>query len=91
MVAIGHIPFNIYVHPTVSGAWRSGTNHTIEISVPLAEKSKFKMDVNVPEIIFGEPIDVSDGASDFELTWDNLSAIYKFVRYNAVPLFERFF
>jgi len=91
-VAIGHIAFSIGVF-NVSQAWWSGDafQHAMVVSVPLAEKTKLELNVDVPEIIFGEPIDRTDGASDFEIGLDGLSAIHDFVGNEVVPKFAGFF
>ncbi len=91
VVAIGHIPLDVQVLPTVSGVWRRDLDHAIEISIPLAEKDKLQLNVNVPGIVFGEPIDRTDAASGFEITVEGLGRLYDFVRYDAVPRFARFF
>ncbi len=57
----------------------------------LAEKDKFQLDVNVPRIVFGDPIDRTDGTGDLEIDLDGLTSIYNFVRHKVVPRFAGFF
>jgi hypothetical protein len=47
--------------------------------------------VNVAGVVFGEPIETTDGTSNFEITLDGMSGIYNFVRHDVVPRFENFF
>jgi hypothetical protein len=77
----------------VSKAWGPAfpDRNTACVAVPLVEKRKVKLKVNIPEIVFGEPIDKPLAVSGFEIGIEGLSAIYEFVRYDAVPRFERFF
>lgn len=75
----------------LTGAWRRDLDHAIEISVPLAEKDILHLDVDVPAVIFGEPIRSTDDVSDFEIRLDGLSSICRYVRCDVVPRFEGFF
>ena len=75
----------------MSSAWRRDLQHTIVISVPIAEKSNLRLDINVPGVVFGEPIETTDTVSDFEITLDPLGEIYRLVRYDVVPKFAGFF
>jgi hypothetical protein len=61
------------------------------ISVPIAEESNLQLDVNVPGVVFGEPIETTDTVSDFEITLDRLGEIYRLVRYDVVPKVAGFF
>lgn len=91
-VAVGHIAFSIGVF-NVSKAWWSDDafQHAMIVSVPLAEKAELQLNVDVPGIVFGEPIDRTDGTSDFEIDLEGLSAVYDFVRNEVVPRFAGFF
>jgi hypothetical protein len=91
VVAVGHIQFQVIVPLEFPHFLRRDTNDTIEICVPLADKAKFHLDVNCPGIVFGEPIDVTDAVSGFEISINELERIYDFVRNDAVPRFDRFF
>jgi hypothetical protein len=90
VVAVGHIQFEIGVYG-VSKAWRRNLRDAIEISVPLPEKSQLELNVNVPRVVFGEPIERTDAISDFEITIDGLDSIYNFIRGDVVPMFAGFF
>lgn len=63
----------------------------VEVSVPISEKSEVDLRVESIRVKFGEPIDGPDAVSGFEIPIEALAEIYEFVRYNAVPAFERFF
>lgn len=91
VIAISHIGFQVFVAEGISALWRRDTNEALEISIPLSEKSKFYFEISVPAIVFGDPIKTTDALSDFETGIDGLEGIYKFIRYGAVPRFERFF
>jgi hypothetical protein len=65
--------------------------HTPCITIPIAEKGQVDFRVEVAGVIFGEPIDKPQGGGSLEIGSDGLSAIYQFVRYDAVPRFEIFF
>lgn len=88
-VAIGHIPFRFESNIVMTA--RPHFQHGTLISIPLADKDKFQLKIEVPDIPFGEPIDATDAVSDFEITLDGLSKIYDFVRNDVVPKFESFF
>lgn len=90
IVAVGCIEFQIRIDG-VSSAWRKDLKHTIVISVPIAEKSNLQPDINVPGVVFGEPIETTDTVSDFEIALDRLGGIYRLVRYDVVPTFAGFF
>jgi|ERR1700686_17816 len=89
-VSIACIEFQIGIF-NISKVWRSDLDHTTVVSIPLAEKDQAEFYVNVPEIVFGEPIKATDAISSFEIGMDGLRKIYNFVRYDAVPKFEPFF
>jgi len=92
VIAIAYVNFALRVDGVSDARRRDDEiNHTVEIAVPLSEKSQVEFKVDVTDVVFGEPIDKTDGASTFEITIDELSEIYQFVRYDAVPKFERFF
>jgi hypothetical protein len=91
VVAVGHIPYSVHVHGTVSGCWWRDMPNGFEISVPLAEKAEFKMEVDCPRIVFGEPITKTNAVADFEIDTDGLDRIYSFLRNDLVPRFECFF
>lgn len=93
VVPISSINFAFGVHEVsmTHGRRDDEINHTTEIAIPLAEKDKVKFDVECTGIEFGDPIDTTDAVSDFTVDWDGLRHIYEFVRYDAVPRFERFF
>jgi hypothetical protein len=91
VVAIGHIAFQIFVAEGISAMWRRDTNEGIEVSIPLAEKSKLHIEVGCPGIVFGNPIETTDAIADFEIALDGLERIYNFVRNDAVPRFQSFF
>jgi hypothetical protein len=55
---VGCIEFQIRIDG-VSSAGRKDLKHTIVISVPIAEKSNLQLDVNVPGVVFGEPIETT--------------------------------
>jgi hypothetical protein len=90
VIPISSINFELAIFG-VSQARRRDTNHATEIVVPLSEKEKVEFHVDVTGVVFGDPIDVTDGVSDFEIEADGLDAIYQFVRDDAVPRFEVFF
>lgn len=75
----------------VTKYWRDDSNHAIAITVPLAEKEQLQLNINVPRITFGDPIDSVDAVSDFEIGIERLEEIYNFVRDEVIPKFERFF
>lgn len=75
----------------VSSARRRNSYGVVEIAVPIAEKEHMKFNINNPKIVFGDPIEAVDAASEFELTLADLSAIYNFVGGDAVPRFKQFF
>jgi hypothetical protein len=91
-VAVGHIAFSIGIF-NVSQAWWDGSTfqHAVIVSVPLSEKDKLQLNVDVPGIVFGEPIDRTDGTSDLEIDLDGLTAIYNFTRQDVVPRFSGLF
>ena len=91
-VAVGHIAFSI-VFPGFPEVWvdTDTFTHAMIISVPIADKEKFQLNISIDDIVFGEPIELPDGISDFEVTMDGLSAIYDFVRNDVVPRFAGFF
>ena len=88
-VAIGSIPFRFEANVVMTA--RPHFKHGTLISIPLSEKDKFQLKIEVPDIPFGPPIDATDAIPDFEVTTDGLSKIYNFVRYEVVPKFESFF
>jgi hypothetical protein len=90
VVAIAHIALAVRVDG-ISKAWGNDQRNSIEIGVPLVEKDKLELEVNVPGIVFGEPIDKTDGVSGFEITLDGLRSVCDFVRQETVPRFEGFF
>lgn len=90
VVAVGCIEFQIRIDG-VSSAWRKDLKHTIVISVPIAEKDNLQLNIDVPGVVFGEPIETTDAVSDFEITLDRLGEIYYLVRYDVVPKFAGFF
>jgi hypothetical protein len=83
VVAIGHIPFTI--NTSIVANFRVNLQDTVEIVVPLDQKADLKIDVKVPSIVFGDPIDVTDGISSFEITIHEMRKIYDFVRNDVVP------
>jgi hypothetical protein len=91
-VAISHINFRITAL-NVSGVVMNGDTfqHGVIVSVPLAEKDELQLNVEVPSIIFGDPIDSPDGTGDLEIDLEGLRAIYDFVRQEVVPRFTGFF
>jgi hypothetical protein len=89
VVAVGHIPFRLESNVILTA--RPHFKNGILITIPLAEKEKLQLKIQVPDIPFGEPIDATDAAADFEITLDGLSKIYDFVRNEVVPKFEPFF
>ncbi len=91
VVAISHIGFEIFIAEGISAAWRRDTNEAMEISIPLAEKSKFHIEIRCPGIVFGDPIETTDAPSDFEISLEGLDRIYHFIRNDTVPRFEDFF
>jgi hypothetical protein len=91
VVAVGHIPYNIFVAPTVSGCWWRDMKNGIEISVPLADKAKFHIEIECPSIVFGDPIIRTNEIGDFEIGLEGLDRIYDFIRNDAVPRFQCFF
>jgi hypothetical protein len=90
VVAVGHVPYTIVVAPTVSGCWWRDMRNGIEISVPLADKSKFRIEIECPSIVFGDPIIRTNDVADFEIGLEGLERIYNFIRSDAVPRFEIF-
>jgi hypothetical protein len=90
VVAFSSLQFNVRIDG-VHSAWRRDTNNAIEISIPLAEKDNLKLDIGVPDAVFGDPIDRSDAPSDFEVSLDRLAEIYEVVRFSVLPRFEVFF
>lgn len=90
VIPISYIDFRVAIFG-VTQARRRDVQHTTEIVVPLSEKDQVEFHVDVTGVVFGEAIDVTDGATDFEIGLDGLSAIYQFIRYDAVPRFEIFF
>jgi len=90
VMAVSCVEFAVGIYG-VSEFKRRDFDHTIEISVPLSEKNIFQLEVNVPDVVFGEPIDVTDGVAAFEIRLDGLSKIYDFVGFDVVPKFVRFF
>jgi hypothetical protein len=92
VIAVSSIDFRVAVFE-VSQAWGPAypNRHTACIAIPIAEKGQVEFRVEVAEVIFGEPIDKPQGGGSLEIGLDGLSAIYQFVRYDAVPRFEIFF
>jgi len=90
VVAVSCVEFSVRVDG-VSKAWRRDFDHIIQISVPLAEKDTLQFKVNVPDVVFGDPIDTTDGVSDFEIRLGGLGEIYDFVGFEVVPRFAAFF
>jgi hypothetical protein len=88
-VAIGSIPFRLDANVILTA--RVNFQHGILVSIPLADKDKLKLKIEVPDIPFGVPIDATDAVPDFEVGLDRLRKIYEFVRYEVVPKFESFF
>jgi len=92
VIPVSSIDFRIRVDEVSSAGGPAHPNrNTTCIAVPIAEKDQAKFNVEVAGVVFGEPIDKPQGVSGFELGLDGLSAIYQFVRYDAVPRFEIFF
>jgi hypothetical protein len=58
---------------------------------PNRRKEHLQLDINVPGVVFGEPIETTDTVSDFEITLDRLGEIYRLVRLDVVPKFAGFF
>jgi hypothetical protein len=50
---------------------------------PNRRKEHLQLDINVPGVVFGEPIETTDTVSDFEITLDRLGEIYRLVRYDV--------
>ncbi len=75
----------------VSQLWRKDTANAFQVAVPLSEKESVQLNVNVPGVVFGEPIDALNGAANLEIGVDRFEEIYKFVRYDVVPGFAKFF
>jgi hypothetical protein len=90
-VAIGHIPFRLEAEANVVLTARPNFQNGILVSIPLADKDKLELKIEVPDIPFGDPIDTADAIADFEITLDGLRKIYDFVRNDVVPKFEAFF
>jgi hypothetical protein len=90
VIAVSYVEFQIRIDG-VSNAGRRDSDHIIEIAVPLAEKQTLELNVEVPGIVFGEPLETTDGRSDFEISMDQLGRIYEHVRHAVVPQFEKCF
>ncbi len=90
VVAVAHIPFRVDTTPVIA-LFRPYFKNGVLVSIPLADKDSLQLKIEVPDIPFGEPIDTTDGVSDFEITLDGLSKICDFVRNDVVPKFESFF
>jgi hypothetical protein len=91
-IAIGFIHFQIGIF-NVSEAWRypGAFEHAEVFGVPLAEKDQLELNVDVPGVVFGDPIDRTDGTGDLEIDMDGLHTIYNFVRREVAPKFASFF
>ncbi|MGB9121194.1 MAG: hypothetical protein WCE73_11285 [Candidatus Angelobacter sp.] len=90
VVAISYIHFAVRIDG-VSTARRRDLDHVIEIVVPLAQKDDLQLKIDVPGIVFGQPIDTTDAVPDFEIGLNGLLEIYNFVGFEVVPRFARFF
>lgn len=89
VIAVGCTLFQIRIDG-VTKARRKDFNHAIEIAVPLAEKEQLRLDVSIPGVKFGEPIDATDGSSPFEIGIERFGEIFNYVRYKLIPRFENF-
>ena len=88
-VAVGHIPFRLEANVILTA--RPNFQNGILVSIPLADKDKLELKIEVPDIPFGDPIDATDAVATFEMPPDGLRNIYDFVRNEVVPKFESFF
>jgi len=90
VMAVSCVEFAVGIYG-VTEFKRSDFDHRIEISVPLSEKNNFQLNVKIPDVVFGDPIDITNGTSSFEIRLDELSKIYDFVGFDVIPRFARFF
>jgi hypothetical protein len=68
----------------------SELDYGVEMSWPLALKDSVIFTPDLPNLVFGDPINLA-GASPLELTRSDIAAIYKHVRLGVAPRFTRFF
>src|SRR5580704_16715530 len=63
VVVVGHIPFRFESNLILTA--RPHFKNGIMITIPLADKDKLQLKIEVPDIQFGEPIDSADAIADF--------------------------
>jgi hypothetical protein len=64
-------------------------DQAVELAIPEGIRDQVKFEPQLPEMVFGKPIDVP--GPDFTLTKADLTEIHRFVRDDVVPSFARFF
>jgi hypothetical protein len=80
---------SFYIEPV--GYTKTDFDYGFELSWPLSDRDKVKLEVKTPTLTFGEPID-SDKPSPIplELTRQDIAEIYRFVREDVAPRFTPF-
>lgn len=79
---------SFYIEPL--GYTKTDFDDAMELSWPLSAKGKLKLEGKTPILMFGDPIDSANSSDALEQTREEIVEIYRYVREDLAPLFERF-
>jgi hypothetical protein len=72
------------------GYTKTDFDNGMELSWPLSAKGRIKMESKTPKLTFGDPLDSFTTGDPLELTREDIAEIYRYVREDVAPRFERF-
>jgi len=89
VIPISSVSLNVDIYPPNLAMWKE-IEYGMEVTIPLSSKDDFKLEVQPPSLIIGDPINTS-GEARFEFPRSRLTEIHDLVSNRVIPRFKRFF